>query len=43
MSDNTFHNTVESLFKGMDSFISAKTVVGEAVHIGDGQGFPLHG
>ena len=35
MADNNFNNTMESLFKGMDSFISAKTVVGEAVHIGD--------
>ena len=29
---NSFDTTVASLFKGMDSFISAKTVVGEAVH-----------
>ena len=35
MSDNSFNNTVESLFKGMDSFITTKTVVGDAVHIGD--------
>ena len=27
--------TVESLFKGMDSFISTKTVVGEPTQIGD--------
>lgn len=33
MSDNTFSNTVEALFKGMDSFISTKTVVGEAIKI----------
>ena len=32
MSDHTFDATVESLFKGMDSFITTKTVVGEAVH-----------
>ena len=27
MADNSFHTTVESLFKGMDSFITTKTVV----------------
>ena len=31
--DNTFQNTVEALFRGMDSFITTKTVVGEAIHI----------
>ena len=35
MADNSFNNTIESLFKGMDSFITTKTVVGDAVHIGD--------
>ena len=35
MADNSFNNTVESLFKGMDSFITTKTVVGDAIHIGD--------
>ena len=35
MADNSFHTTVESLFKGMDSFITTKTVVGDAIHIGD--------
>lgn len=33
---NSFDTTVASLFKwGWDSFISAKTVVGEAVHVKD--------
>lgn len=41
MADNTFHNTVESLFKGMDSFITTKTVVGDAIHIGDTIILPL--
>lgn len=41
MSDNSFHNTVESLFKGMDSFITTKTVVGDAIHIGDTIILPL--
>ena len=31
MSENNFTNTVESLFKGMDAFITTKTVVGDAV------------
>lgn len=41
MQDNNFNATVQSLFKGMDSFISTKTVVGEAVHIGDTIILPL--
>ncbi len=41
MSDNSFSTTVESLFKGMDSFITTKTVVGEAVHIGETIILPL--
>lgn len=36
MADNSFNNTVESLFKGMDSFITTKTVVGDAVKFDDG-------
>lgn len=35
MADNSFNSTVESLFKGMDSFITTKTVVGDAIHVGD--------
>lgn len=35
MAEN-FNETVGALFKGMDSFISAKTVVGEAVKFDDG-------
>ncbi|MCR4946169.1 MAG: GerW family sporulation protein [Lachnospiraceae bacterium] len=31
---NSFKGTVESLFSGLDSFVSTKTVVGEAVNIG---------
>ena len=41
MAENNFNATVESLFKGMDSFITTKTVVGEAVHIGDTIILPL--
>jgi uncharacterized spore protein YtfJ len=36
MSDNNFNSTVESLFKGMDSFLTTKTVVGDAVKFEDG-------
>ena len=32
-NNNSFESTVSSLFKGMDAFISAKTVVGDAIHI----------
>ena len=39
--DNTFQNTVEALFRGMDSFITTKTVVGEAIHIEDTILLPL--
>lgn len=41
MADNSFNNTVESLFKGMDSFITTKTVVGDAIHTGDTIILPL--
>ncbi len=41
MADNSFNSTVESLFKGMDSFMTTKTVVGDAIHIGDTIILPL--
>ena len=41
MADSNFKNTVESLFKGMDSVISAKTVVGDAIKIDDTIILPL--
>lgn len=42
MAENmNFETTVESLFKGMDSFITTKTVVGEAITIGDTIILPL--
>lgn len=40
-SENNFQSTVESLFKGMDSFITTKTVVGEAITVGDTIILPL--
>lgn len=33
---NNFNETVESLFKGMDSFLTTKTVVGDAIRFDDG-------
>lgn len=36
MADNSFNQTVESLFKGMDSFLTTKTVVGDAIEFKDG-------
>ncbi len=33
MAENNFTSTVESLFKGMDSFVATKTVVGDAVKV----------
>ena len=41
MQENNFNNTVQSLFKGMDSFLTTKTVVGDAIHIGDTIILPL--
>ena len=41
MAENQFNTTVESLFRGMDSFITTKTVVGDAVHIGETIILPL--
>lgn len=41
MADNNFNNTVEALMKGMNGFITTKTVVGEAIHIGDTIILPL--
>ena len=39
--ENNFKETVASLFQGMDSFVSAKTVVGDAIHVGDTIILPL--
>ena len=40
-SENNFQNTVDSLFKGMDSFVTTKTVVGDAITVGDTILLPL--
>ena len=41
MAENKFNTTVEALFHGMDSVVSSKTVVGDAIHIGDTIILPL--
>lgn len=41
MADNQFSSTVDALFKGMDHFVTTKTVVGEAVKIDDTIILPL--
>lgn len=41
MADNNFKGTVEALFRGMDGVVSSKTVVGDAIHIGDTILLPL--
>ena len=33
MAENHFTSTIESLFKGMDQFVTTKTVVGEPVQV----------
>lgn len=35
MSNNNLNDVMQSLFKGMDTVLSTKTVVGEATQIGD--------
>ena len=39
--ESNIRETVQSLFEGMDSLISAKTVVGEAMKLGDTTIIPL--
>ncbi len=41
MAENQFPSTVEALFKGMDHFVTTKTVVGEAVKVDDTIILPL--
>lgn len=38
---NDFNSNVESLFKGLDTFLTSKTVVGEPVKVGDATMIPL--
>jgi uncharacterized spore protein YtfJ len=39
--NNTFAGTIDALMKGMDGFVSSKTVVGDPIKIGDTILFPL--
>ena len=41
MANNNFNSTVATLFQGMDGVISSKTVVGDAIHVGDTIILPL--
>ena len=41
MAEDKLNATIESLFKGMDSVVSSKTVVGEAITIGETIILPL--
>lgn len=41
MAENHFATTVEALFKGMDQFVTTKTVVGAAVKVDDAIILPL--
>ena len=40
-SENNFKSTVDSLFKGMDRFMTSKKVVGEPITVGDTIILPL--
>ncbi len=39
--ENNFKTTVEALFKGMDGVVTSKTVVGDAIQVGDTTILPL--
>ena len=41
MPSDNFKTSLESLFKGMDSFLSSKTVVGDPITVGDTIILPL--
>lgn len=41
MAENTFNTSVQSLFNGLESILSTKTVVGEPVTVGDTTIIPL--
>ena len=41
MAENNFKGTLEALFQGIDGVIASKTVVGDAIHIGDTIILPL--
>ena len=35
MENNNFNSTVAALFQGLDGVVSSKTVVGDAIHVGN--------
>lgn len=41
MTDNNLKATMNELFRSMDGFMSTKTVVGDAIHLGDAVILPL--
>ena len=41
MANNNFNSPVAALFQGMDGIVSSKTVVGDAIHIGETIILPL--
>lgn len=41
MANNNFSSTVGALFQGMDGVVSSKTVVGDAIQVGDITIIPL--
>lgn len=41
MAENTFAGSIDALLKGMDGFVSSKTVVGDPIRIGDTVLLPL--
>lgn len=41
MAENDFKTEITSMFQGMDSFVSSKTVVGEPIYAGDAILLPL--
>ena len=41
MSNHGFNEAVDSMFKGLDSYMSSKTVVGDAFTVGDATIIPL--
>ena len=41
MADNIFNSTVAALFNGIDGVVSSKTVVGDAIQVGDITIIPL--
>ena len=41
MADNTFKNNIEALVGGISDYLNTKTVVGEAINVGDNIILPL--